>query len=76
MALSIPIPIAIAAIVIVIISRGILNNPIIPKIIRDGMVFDKTAIRAIEADLKININMMKIITKTLAIVLIWELNRL
>ena len=53
-----------------------MNNPIIPKIIRDGMVFDKTAIRAIEADLKININMMKIITKTLAIVLIWELNRL
>jgi hypothetical protein len=36
----------------------------------DGNVLGKTAISAIEADLKINRNIIKIITKTLAIVLI------
>jgi len=41
-----------------------------PKIVSDGNVLDKTAITAIEADLKMNRNIIKIITKTLAIVLI------
>jgi hypothetical protein len=41
-----------------------------PKIMSDGNVLGKTAISAIGADLKINRNIIKIITKTLAIVLI------
>ena len=56
--------------VIVIKSSGILAKPIMPKIMSEGNVLGKTAISAIEGDLKINRNIIKIITKTLAIVLI------
>ena len=61
---------AIAAIVIVIISRGIFVKPIIPRITSDGIMFGNTAINAIDADLNMNKKSIKIIIKTLTIVLI------
>ena len=45
MLLSTAIPIVIAAIVIVIISKGIPNNPIIPKIKKAAIKFGTTPIR-------------------------------
>ena len=45
MLLSTAIPIVIAAIVIVIISKGIPNNPIIPKIKKAAIKFGTTPIK-------------------------------
>ncbi len=74
--MSIPIPIAMAAIVIVIISRGILAKPINPRIIKDGIMFGITAIRAIEIDLNTSKKSIKMIVKTVKIVLTCEENKL
>ena len=59
MLLSTAIPIVIAAIVIVIISNGILNKPIIPKIKKAAIKFGTTPIRANLIFLKMYYNMIR-----------------
>ena len=65
MVLSTAIPIDIAAIVIVIISSGIFNNPIIPKINVDANIFGiiPTILNFIDLNKTINIKKIANITK-------------
>ena len=76
MLLSTAIPIVIAAIVIVIISKGIFNNPIIPKIKNAAIKFGTTPIRAKVIFLNKIKNIKVIPAITIPRVNIWDLNRL
>ena len=76
MLLSTAIPIVIAAIVIVIMSKGILNKPIVPSTKKAAIKFGITPIKANLIFLKRIINIPNIAVITNPSVKIWDLNKL